>query len=122
MKDIFKDILGMDGVHGVLVVSTEGNVVTSKFSSKFQHEEDNLRQINWASFVIELSGIADAELIYDNAKLYVKNSEAGYLIVILEDYTQISMVRLNCEVLLPSLYRMKPAGKRIGEILRKKIF
>lgn len=122
MKDIFKDILGIEGVHGVLVVSNEGNLTTSKFSTKFKHEEDSLSQITWGPFIIELSGILDAELIYDSARFYVKKSEAGYLIVILGDDAQISMVRLNCEVLLPSLDRIKPAGKRISEILRKKIF
>ena len=122
MKDIFKDIVGIEGVHGVLVVSNEGNLTTSKFSSKFKHDEDALGQINWGAFILELSGISDAELIYDTARFYVKKSDAGYLIVILGDDAQISMVRLNCEVLLPSLDKIKPAGKRIGEILRKKIF
>lgn len=122
MKDIFKDVLGIEGVHGILVVSNEGNIITSKFSSKFKHEEDKLSQIKWGPFILELSGVTDAELIYDAARFYIKKSEVGYLIIFLGDDAQISMVRLNCEVLLPSLDRMKSTGKRIGEILRKKIF
>jgi hypothetical protein len=122
MKDIFQDILGIEGVHGVLVVSNDGSVLANRFSSKFKHEEDKLGQVKWAPFVLELSGVADAELIFDAAKFYVKKSDAGYLIVIMEDYAQLSMVRLNCEVLLPSLDKLKPTSKRIGEILRKKIF
>jgi hypothetical protein len=78
--------------------------------------------MNWAPFVLELSDVADAELYFDAAKFYIRKSNAAYLIVIMEDYTQLSMVRLNCEVLLPSLDKLKPATKRIGEILRKKIF
>ena len=122
MKDIFQDILGIEGVHGVLVVSNEGNILSNRFSSKFKHEEDKLGQVNWAPFVLELSGIADAEMIFDAGKFYVKKSDTGYLLVIMEDYAQLSMVRLNCEVLLPSLDKLKPTSKRIGDILRKKIF
>jgi len=122
MKDIFQDVLGIEGVHGVLVVSVDGNIVANRFSSKFKHEEDKFGKMNWAPFVLEMSGIADAELIFDAAKFYIKKSDAGYLIVVMEDYAQLSMVRLNCEVLLPSLDKLKPASKRIGEILRKKIF
>jgi hypothetical protein len=122
MKDIFQDILGIDGVHGVMVIANNGNVMANKFSPKFKQEEEKLGQMNWSPFVLEISGITDAELIFDAAKFYIKKSAAGYLIVIMEDYAQLSMVRLNCEVLLPSLDKLKPASKRIGEIFRKKIF
>jgi predicted regulator of Ras-like GTPase activity (Roadblock/LC7/MglB family) len=122
MKDIFQDVLGTDGVHGVLLISNDGNIMANKFSPKFKHEEEKLGQMNWAPFVLELSGIADTELIFDAAKLYVRKCNAGFLIVIMEDYAQLSMIRLNCEVLLPSLDKLKPASKRIGDILRKKIF
>jgi len=122
MKDIFQDVLGIDGVHGILVISAEGNLLTSKFSPKFKHEEDRLGKINWSPLVLELSGIVDAELVYDTAKVYLKKSEVGYLLVLLGDDAPISMIRLNCEVLLPSLDRFKPTGKRISEILKKKIF
>ncbi len=122
MKDIFQDVLGIDGVHGVLVVSTDGAILANQFSSKYKNEEEKLGQINWAPFVLELAGILDAELVFDLAKLYVRKSNVGYLFVIMQDYTQISLVRINCEALLPLLDKLKPATKRIGEILRKKIF
>jgi predicted regulator of Ras-like GTPase activity (Roadblock/LC7/MglB family) len=122
MKDIFQDVLGIEGVHGVMVISNDGNVMANKFSSKFSHEAEKLSQIQWAPFVLELSGIADAELVFDAAKFYIKKSDSGYLIVIMEDYAQLSMVRLNCEVLLPSLDKLKSTSKRISDILRKKIF
>lgn len=120
MKDIFKDVLGIDGVQGVIVLSGEGRVLLSKFSTAHAHEEDKLNQVDWTSFAAELAGISDAELIYDMARFYIKKTEPGFLIVVMGDHAPISMVRLNCQVL--SLDRMKPASKRIGEILRTKIF
>jgi len=78
MKDIFKDVLGIDGVHGLLVISDEGGLTLSKFSQRFQDEEEKLSRIDWAPFTIELTGINDAELLYENARFYVKKSEVGY--------------------------------------------
>ena len=122
MKDIFKDVMGIEGVHGLMVVSNEGSVMLSKFSSDFRSEEEKLSQINWTPFTIEMDGIKDAELIYDSARFYIKKSETGFLIVIIGDNAPISLVRLNCEILLPLLTKIQPASKRFGKILRKKIF
>lgn len=122
MKDIFKDVMGIDGVHGLMVVSNEGGVMMSKFASDFRGEEEKLSQIDWKPFSIEMGNIKDAELIYDNARFYIKKSEIGFLIVIIGDNAPISLVRLNCEILLPELTKIQPASKRFGKLLRKKIF
>lgn len=122
MKDIFKDVMGIDGVHGLMVVANEGSVMMSKFSSDFRSEEEKLSQIDWKPFSIEMGNIKDAELIYDKARFYIKRSKIGFLIVIIGDNAPISLVRLNCEILLPELTKIQPAGKRFGQLLRKKIF
>jgi len=122
MKDIFKDVMGIEGVHGLMVVSNEGSILLSKFSPDFREEEEKLSQVNWEPFNIEMTTIKDAELIYDSARFYIKKSETGFLIVIIGDNAPISMVRLNCEILLPLLTKIQPASKRIGKILRRKIF
>ncbi|MEZ4567095.1 MAG: hypothetical protein R2860_09055 [Desulfobacterales bacterium] len=51
MKDIFKDVMGIDGVHGLMVLSDDGSVMISKFSSDFKEEEETLSGINWEPFV-----------------------------------------------------------------------
>ncbi|MEZ4578851.1 MAG: hypothetical protein R2875_12845 [Desulfobacterales bacterium] len=64
----------------------------------------------------------DTELVFDSARFYIKKSEIGFLIVIIGDNAPISMVRLNCEILLPMLSKIQPASKRFGKLLRKKYF
>jgi len=122
MKDIFKDVLGIDGVHGLLVISDEGGLTLTKFSNQFKDEEEKLSRIDWAPFTIELTSVNEAELFYETTRFYVKKSEAGYLIVLLGYEAPISMVRLNCEIMLPLLDRMKPTSKKIGALFRKKFF
>ena len=122
MKDIFKEIMAIEGVHGLMVISNEGGVLLSKFAQNFRGEEEKLSEINWEPFTVEMGGVKDAELIFDRARFYIKKSETGFLIVMIGDNAPISMVRLNCEILLPQLAKIQPVGKRFGDILRKKIF
>ena len=122
MKDIFKEMMGIEGVYGLLIVSNEGAVTLSKYSPDFKKEAEHLSQFNWLPFTIEMDGIKDTELIYDSARFYIKKFDEGYLIVIIGDNAPIAMVRLNCEVLLPALAKIQPASKKIGNLLRKKIF
>ncbi len=120
MKDIFSDVLGIDGVHGVVVLSADGDMLLARFTATHALEEDIAGHINWASFVKSLGDIADAELIYDRGRFYIKKIDQKFLIVVMGEYAPISMVRLNCQVI--SLDRMKSTSERIGELLRKKIF
>lgn len=122
MKDIFKEVMGLEGVRGLVIVSNEGGVTLTKSSPDFKNEAERLAQINWLPFTIEMGGINDAELVYDSARFYIKKFEDGYLIVVVGDNAPLSMVRLNCEVLIPSLSKMQPASKKFGNLLRKKIF
>ena len=121
MKDIFKDVMGIEGVHGIFVISNEGKVLLSKFSEAYTEEETHIDQVNWDAFVLELREATEVEFIFDRRRFYIRKSQSGYLLVLLDDIAPISMVRLNCEILLPTIDRMKPSGK-ISQILRKKIF
>ncbi|MEZ4567096.1 MAG: hypothetical protein R2860_09060 [Desulfobacterales bacterium] len=71
---------------------------------------------------MKVRAVKDTELVFDSARFYIKKSEIGFLIVIIGDNAPISMVRLNCEILLPMLSKIQPASKRFGKLLRKKIF
>lgn len=121
MKDIFKDVMGIEGIHGIIVISTEGKLLLSKFSDAYSEEETHIDRVDWGAFVTELDGSAEVEFVFEKRRFYIRRSQSGYLLVVLDDIAPISMVRLNCEILLPTIDRMKPSGK-ISQILRKKIF
>lgn len=122
MKNIFTDILGIEGVHGAILLNTEGAVAMSSFSTPYQDEESAIAQSDWNGFALELTDLKEAEFLFEQIRLYVRKTAAGSLVVVMDDIAPISMVRLNCEILLPALDRIKPAGSKIGKILRKKIF
>jgi hypothetical protein len=121
MKELFKDVLGIEGVHGVLCLTTEGAVAFSQFSKSYGTESHRIEAVRWPNLIKELAEIAEAEIMFDAGRLYIRRSSHGYLLVVLEDHAPVSMVRLNCDVLMPSLDKQK-FSKGLGQLLRKRRF
>lgn len=121
MKDIFRDILSIEGVHGVAVINGQGELQLSRFSNEYKDEESRLGRLDWSLFVSELADTLEAEFVFERRRLYVRKIQPGFFITVLDDIAPVSMVRLNCEILQSSLDRLKPGG-RLGQILKKRIF
>lgn len=119
MKNTFTDITTIEGVHGVIVIAGDGQVTTSEFSSGHEDEKTRLGKFDWSPFVGQLAGIDEAEFVFDNRRLYVRRAKSGYLLVLLDDLAPVSMVRLNCEILLPFLDRIN-SGRRFGQIFKRR--
>ena len=119
MKDLFQDVLGIEGVHGVLFLTIEGKVAFSQFVSGYQSDAGKVKEMNWSALVNELAGITEAEMMFDSGRLYIRKTSNGYLLVVLEDHAPVSMVRLNCNVLMPELNKQK-LGRGFGQLLRRR--
>ena len=122
MKDVFKDLVGIEGVHAAMVLDPAGSLVVSRFSDQYQGNTGAVTTFNWEPFILELGEHAEADFVYDKGRIYLRKLSTGFLMVIMNDIAPISMVRLNCEILLPELDGMKSAGSRIGRMLKKRIF
>ncbi len=122
MKDVFKDLVGIEGVHAAVVLDSAGGLVATRFSDQYRGNTGAVTTFNWDPFILELGGHAEADFVYDKGRIYLRKLPAGFLLVAMNDIAPISMVRLNCEVLLPKIDGMKSAGSRIGRILKKRIF
>ncbi|MFW5908750.1 MAG: hypothetical protein ACOCR8_03835 [Desulfosalsimonas sp.] len=121
MKDIFKDILSIEGVQGVAVIDAQGGLLLSRFPDQYKQEESSMGRADWSLLVSELVDILEAEFVFERRRLYVRKIQPGFFITVLDDIAPMSMVRLNCEIMQSSLDRLKQGG-RFGQILKKKIF
>ncbi|MFW6080365.1 MAG: hypothetical protein ACOC7W_00515 [Desulfosalsimonas sp.] len=121
MKDIFKDILSIEGVHGVAVIGSDGGMLLSRFSEQYKDEESRLGRVDWNMLVPELSEVSEAEFVFERGRIYVRRIQPGFFITLFDDIAPVSMIRLNCEILQSSLDRLK-SGSRIGQLFKKRIF
>lgn len=121
MKDVFNDIISIEGVHGVAVIDAEGGLLLSRFSDYCKDEESTLARVNWSLLIPELADISEAEFVFERLRIYLRKIRPGFFVTVLDDIAPMGMVRMNCEILQSSLNSVKPGG-RIGQILKKRIF
>lgn len=114
MRDLFYDILNTKGVKGILLFSFSGDLIFKEFTAPVDRKPESL---NWRFFIESLKDIRETDLIFEKGRIYIRQAEIGYLVVFMALFVPIAMVRLNCDILLPSLKQQKP-GKKLGRLLK----
>jgi hypothetical protein len=114
MRDLFDDILNTKGVQGLLLFSFSGDILFKEFISPFDERPENM---DWRFFIESLEGMRETDLLFEKGRIYIRRSEIGYLVVLMALFVPIAMVRLNCDIVLPSLKKEK-SGKKLGRLLK----
>lgn len=104
MKKIFNDLIDLKDVNGVILISFDGEVIYEDFSSPLAERPESR---DWRSFVESLNGAKEANLVFEKGTLYVRETKIGYLVVSMGFLASAPMVRLTCDVLLPSINKFK---------------
>jgi hypothetical protein len=73
---------------------------------------------DWRFLIESLEGMRETDLIFEKGRIYIRKTEMGFLVVLMALYVPIAMVRLNCDILLPSLQPSKP-GRKFGRFFKK---
>jgi hypothetical protein len=104
MKELFKDILSMEGVKGVLLLSPQGDIIFKEMSTQPHQKPESL---DWRQFTDSLNGIRETDLVFENARIYIRKTGSGYLMILMDFFASAAMVRLNTDILLPALKPVK---------------
>ena len=112
MQEIFKDIIKMDGVYGLVFFSREGQVIFESIDPHWVPLPKGYR--DWHKLTPVLRKMREADFVYENGRLYLRATDQGYLLVIMGPVVSIAMVKLNCDIILPQLKSAKPTGKLKG--------
>lgn len=116
MKDLFDDILSMNDVHGVMLFSFEGKLMFKEFVSPVMEEPETR---NWWPVLIDhLNGAREVDLVFEKSRLYVRRTEVGYLMILMGPFAPMAMLRLSCDLLVPSLRQIK-LTKGLRQFFRK---
>ena len=112
MQAIFKDIIKMDGVYGLVYFSLDGRVLYESIDPhavSLSHDD-----CDWTQLMPVVQKMREADFVYENGRFYLRAADQGYLLVIMGPVVSIAMVKLNCDIILPLLNTVQPTGKRKG--------
>jgi hypothetical protein len=117
MKELLGQILEIEDVQGVSLVSFAGEVISQEPSSLFTTEakESGI----WPRVFEAMQGIREADLIFEKVRLYIRRTDSGYLVIIMGLFAPAAMVRMNCDMLLPFL-KQTSKSKGLRNFFRKK--
>jgi hypothetical protein len=107
MRGLFNQILESDHVRGCLFLLPDGQVGFMQFNGTPYPlpSPDRLKQL-----MSVLNGMQEVDLLFEEARIYLRKADHGYVVIFLESFAAIAMIRLQCEVLIPSLNSEKPKG------------
>jgi hypothetical protein len=115
MRELFGDILNIDGVKGLILLSFRGDII---FRELNPIEHENVENRDWRLLIESLADIRETDLIFEKGRLYIRRTELGFLVVLMGSFVPIAMMRLQCDILLPSLKPAK-ATKGIRRFFKK---
>ena len=115
MRELFDDILNIEGVKGLILISFSGEVLFRELHQAVLQEDVNR---NWNLFIESLADLRETDLIFEKGRLYIRRTDIGYLILLIGSFVSIALVRLQCDILLPSL-RPAKSNKGIRRFFRK---
>ncbi len=110
MKELFKDILALEDVRGVVVSSLEGEILFTEPSL----EIDNSLPL----FIRALGTVREADLIFEKSRIYVRRTDMGHLVILLGLFASGAMLRLHVDMVLPSL-KDRGKGKGLRSFFRR---
>jgi hypothetical protein len=110
MKEIFKDILAIEDVRGIVVSSFEGEILFSEPSLEIDK--------SLPLFIGALGAVREADLIFEKSRIYVRRTDMGYLVVLLGPFASGAMLRLHVDMVLPSL-KDRGKGKGLRSLFRR---
>ena len=109
---LFRDILRQDDVHGVMLFSLGGDLIYKEFLNP--PTKDPETRDWWPHFIDSMSGVREADLLFEHGRLYIRRTDLGYLLVLMGSFAPVALVRLTCDTLLPALNGSGKGRRRRG--------
>jgi hypothetical protein len=105
MRNLFIDLLGIDGVKGVMFFALSGQLLFEEFTIR---ENEPACSGEWYALAVCLGKIRETELVFEKGRLYVRRTAEGVLVVVLGLVAPREMIRLTCDILLAAMRKPKP--------------
>lgn len=116
MKELFKDIVNLEGIKGVLLISLKGKIT---FKAKKEALPGTIEAQDWEALFDVIDGLREVDMVYEAGRLYLRKTQAGYLVIIAGLEVSIAMLRLNCDIVMPALRSSKGSSGGIKRFFKK---
>ena len=111
MPELFNEIIEIEGIKGILLVSFGGDLIFKKLKHA---APEKIESWDLSLFIESLAGMRETDILFKKGRLYIRKTDIGYLVVVMGLFVPIAMIRLQCDILLPSLKPVKP-----GKVIRR---
>jgi hypothetical protein len=118
MRELFKDLLMVEGVKGALFFAPSGELVFKEFNAGGSHAVDNT---DWWALAASMEKAQEADLLFERGRVFMRRGAEGVLVVVAGLIAPSVMIRLHCDVLLQGLkVQRAPRGlKRLTAVARR---
>ena len=116
MKELFNEIVNLEGVKSVLLISGQGKIL---FKSNTEALPKAFGENGREALLHVVESLREVDLVYESGRLYLRKTRAGYLVVLASLSVPIAMLRLNCDILLPALRQGKSSSGGIRRFFKK---
>jgi hypothetical protein len=100
MRHMFEQILQEDDIKGVVLLAKDGDLVFHEFVDGVGHD---LRGVAPLARAPGFAEAREVEFVYENDRIYMRMFPEGLVLVWMGAFARVAMVRLSCDVLIPSL-------------------
>jgi hypothetical protein len=105
MQSRVKDLLGIGGVKGAVLFTLSGQRVCAEFTVG---HDDVGNTGDWFAIAACVDNAREAELVFERARLYIRRSTEGVLVVVMGLLAPTGMIRLTSDVLLSGMRAQAP--------------
>ncbi len=114
MHELIGDIIAIQGVRGIVLISKTGDLLLAHFR---QPSQESAVPRELPQLLTALENLREADLVFARGRLFVRQTSALHLVVLTDLFTQADMIRLNCDIVLAELSRLKP--KKLKRLFKK---
>lgn len=118
MSAHFQEILNIPEVIGVLVFTNEGDRIFETFRDRSLPIPSDPSQ--WKPILDSFKELGEADLLYDNNRIYFKKTDGYQLIVVMDLHAPLAMVRMNCDMALSASSTHSTMAQKAGRWIKRK--
>lgn len=105
MREVFADLLAVDGVKGMLIFSAGGDLLFEEFTIGAAGRPP-VRE--WRALLDAAAGFRETDLLFEKGRVYIHRVGERALIVVTGLIAPSAIIRRTCDILAPALTQFKP--------------